>query len=332
MENKYLVDRNLDGKAKLIFYFPNVTEGETYTRISMPFFENPMIKENKRARYKKYSMISRSSNLYSYMGADSRQFSLDFFITLPHLLDQHRDIVKDKYMTLKFNPKQSYSKGGIEKYKSESASITEHFKKGKVQDSAKQVLLSPWALKGITPSELEYLKSRYNIEHPSPLLGKLQDGFANYKANKASLQQGQDINEPVVNTTDESLVNRLNLIDIIIYWVNIIRSSVVNNTDNPIYGPPIIRLNHGIMYQDVPCICQNYSISHEENAGYDLDTLLPRRLKITMKLEEFRAGDYGDFGRGKDADPIKRDNLAGWEAVISPPYSMDPGYEIYGWD
>jgi len=331
MENKYLVDRNLDGKAKLIFYFPNVTEGETYTRISMPFFENPMIKENKRARYKKYSMISRSSNLYSYMGADSRQFSLDFFITLPHLLDQHRDIVKDKYMTMssEFNHKQSYSKGGIEKYKSESASITKHFKEGKVQDSAKQVLVSPWALHGITASELEYLQTRYNVQ--VPISQKKYVG--EYHTFKGALQSGVAANQLTqAQYTGEGNIRRLNLIDIIIYWVNIIRSSVVNNTDNPIYGPPIIRLNHGIMYQDVPCICQNYSISHEENAGYDLDTLLPRRLKITMKLEEFRAGDYGDFGRGKDADPIKRDNLAGWEAVISPPYSMDPGYEIYGWD
>jgi hypothetical protein len=330
MTNRYIVDRNLDGKARLMFYFPNVTEGETYTRITMPFFENPMIKENKRAKYKKYSMISRSSNLYSYMGADSRQFSLDFFITLPHLLDQHRDLVKDKYMTSNFDPKRSYTRGNIEEYKSEATSITDFFKKGKSHDSAKQVLLSPWALKGITPSELEYFKSRYNVKHPSPILGELQDRFANYRANRGALQQGHDINDPVVSTPNESLIKRLNLIDLIIYWVNIIRSSVTNNTDNPIYGPPIIRLNHGIMYQDIPCICQNYSISHEERAGYDLDTLLPRRLKITMKLEEFRAGDYGDFARGKTADPIKRDNLAGWEAVISPPYSMDPGYEIFG--
>tara|TARA_R110000824_G_C15103662_1_gene666491 strand:+ start:31 stop:831 length:801 start_codon:yes stop_codon:yes gene_type:complete len=265
------------------------------------------------------------------MGADSRQFSLDFSITLPHLLDQHRDLVKDKYLLPYRDPRRSYSRStSIEDYRSEAASITDFFKEGKTHDSAKQVLLSPWALKGITPSELEYLKSRYNIKHPNAILGKLQSGFANYKANKAALEQGQPINEPKVNNTDESLVKRLNLIDLIIYWVNIIRSSVTNNTDNPIYGPPIIRLNHGIMYQDIPCICQNYSISHEENAGYDLDTLLPRRLKITMKLEEFRAGDYGDFTRGKNADPIKRDNLAGWEAVISPPYSMDPGYIMPG--
>ena len=89
------------------------------------------------------------------------------------------------------------------------------------------------------------------------------------------------------------------------------------------------------MYQDIPCICQNYSIDWVEEAGYDVATLLPRRIKVNMKLEELRAGNFGEF-KGVNAI-IQRDNLAGWEAVVegamSGPdatptirQSMDPGY------
>jgi len=120
---------------------------------------------------------------------------------------------------------------------------------------------------------------------------------------------------------------RNKIIDIIIYWVNIIRSSVVNNAQNPIFGPPVIRLRHGVMYQDIPCICTDYTIGWNEAAGYDVHTLLPRQLQIGMKLEEFRTGDFGVWNHNNVDNPIKRDNLAGWESVVlGDTNSMDPGY------
>lgn len=123
--------------------------------------------------------------------------------------------------------------------------------------------------------------------------------------------------------TDEGTLKLLKTIDLIVYWTNIVRSSVVNYAQNPIFGPPVIRLNHGIMYQDIPCICTNYSIEYEEMAGYDLRTLLPRRIKITMSLEELRVGNFRTFD---PANSIERDNLAGWEAVVlGDTNSMDPG-------
>ena len=84
-----------------MFYFPIPTAGDRYYTVEMPFFENVSIKESKRARYQKYSLISRSSNLYSYLGADSRVLNLKFNISLPHLLEEHPDINFDdnKYIT-----------------------------------------------------------------------------------------------------------------------------------------------------------------------------------------------------------------------------------------
>jgi hypothetical protein len=117
---------------------------------------------------------------------------------------------------------------------------------------------------------------------------------------------------------------KFKVIDLIMYWLNIIRSSNVNHAKNPTIGPPIVRLSHGIMYQDVPCICTDFTISNEEIAGYDVDTLLPRIIKVEMKLEEVRTGD---FGTGSNNYYITKDNLKGWESVLSDKtQSMDPGY------
>ena len=64
-------------------------------------------------------------------------------------------------------------------------------------------------------------------------------------------------------------------------------------------------------------------MSPVEEAGYDSATMLPRRIKYSMSLEEIRAGDYQKYELG---DIVKRDNVVGWEAVIDPGVnSLDPG-------
>jgi hypothetical protein len=197
-----------------------------------------------------------------------------------------------------------------------------------LKESAKQVLSSQWALRGITPEEKNYIRLLYGLDESNvysqdnryravdgnnslddSFLGDLLNFFGAGKTNQAA-RDAFDL--------------KYKIIDVIVYWVNIIRSSVVNNAQDPTAGPPILRLRHGIMYQNVPCICTDYSIEHDEVAGYDLETLLPRRLNISLSLEEMRSGDFGKFNT---RDIIQRDNLAGWEAVMDEKNrSLDPGY------
>jgi len=84
-----------------------------------------------------------------------------------------------------------------------------------------------------------------------------------------------------------------------------------------------------MMYQDIPCICQNYSIAHDEAAGHDLPTLMPRRLRFSIDLDEIRAGDFGYFMpmSSPGATLMKRDNLVGWECLVTPELNntFDPG-------
>ena len=186
--------------------------------------------------------------------------------------------------------------------------------------------------------DIAFLSTKYGIQHST---------FENQMSKQSLLKVGQAalLMNPVAglaalarsagltataNDNADLARNELDrikyrIIETIIYWTNIVRASVVNNAKNPIYGPPIIRLNHGILYQDIPCICTSYSIDYNEAAGYDVETLLPHQLKISMKLEEIRTGDFGAFPTNAN-EVVKRDNLAGWESVVlDESHSMDPG-------
>lgn len=335
MANKQIIDRRLPERSKLMFYFPNVSEGEPYTIIDVPFFENIRVSERKRARFKKYSLISRSSNLYTYLGADSRQLDLEFHITLPHIMDD--DQYTDEEIT-----KRSSDSSWEKKRFSPNATPDENFSPAirhkqhylnldNLRETARQILNEPgpdsWgaSLKRSPGGEVyeQYIRSRYSLEST---IGT-KDGPAHFASSQVALgmffgHAATYHREKVFANQGEYLaMHKTRAIDLIIYWINIIRASVVNNADNPLYGPPILRLKHGIMYQNIPCICQDYRIDWEENMGYDIDTLLPRRIKVALKLEELRTGDFGKFDRN---DIIGKDNLAGWEAVIDEG-TMDPG-------
>lgn len=195
-----------------------------------------------------------------------------------------------------------------------------NYKKGVQEDNIKKtnaVLNSPGASKDDKKFALESKKLYEN-------------NINNYED---SIQVQQDKLNDISKTIEKQQAGEYNfdsldiIIDQTLYWINIIRSCVSNNTQNPLYGPPVIRINHGIMYQNVPCICTDYSLKFNEAAGYDIDTLMPLQTQVTMQLEELRTGDFGDFD--PKGNPIQRDNLAGWEAVISQGGSMDPGYSKF---
>ena len=77
--------------------------------VRIPFFENPQISESKQARLGKYKPIGRNSNLYSFLGAESRVITLTFNMTLPHLHEYVRDISLDSYIIRRTSPTGSKS-------------------------------------------------------------------------------------------------------------------------------------------------------------------------------------------------------------------------------
>ena len=262
-------------------------------------------------------------------------------MTLPHFMEEHsmhEGMSRDDYFnvfTSDENPDNQKARflspvTTADRVENPSVRIALNFTRlPGLEDSAKQVL---HANQGISSAQKDYIIRTYLIDQQDALqeahdAAQSAQTVASFSADPADQKNAEKAAESLNFRQDkaEGILQVTKYVDLIIYWVNIIRSSVVNNAANPLNGPPIIRLRHGVMYQDIPCICHDYTIEWEETGGYDLKTLLPRRLKISMKLEELRSGDFGEFNRDT-ASPITRDNLAGWEAVINTPGSMDPGY------
>lgn len=295
-------DRKLPNRSKLVFEFPKPQAGGGKLTVTLPFFENIKITENKRARYQKYDLISRSSQLYTYLGADSRKFTLDFTMCFPHILEEHG--------------------GNIQQYvgfvdAEDPANLQSlFFSKGVGQEAlaeieTKATFVRQTFLNSFEPGAEPNTEA---IDATLNFLGNVTDGALNFVRNITN--RGKAVEPVLVNQHDK-------IIDLVMYWTNIIRSSVLNNSQNPIYGPPIIRINHGILFQNIPCVCTNYSIEPVEEGGYDVATLMPRKIRYTLSLEELRAGDFGEFDSTKQ---IKKDNICGWEAVVSNKHqSVDPG-------
>lgn len=290
--------RRLPEKSKLVFEFPKPSVGGDKYVVTLPFFENISINERKRANYKKYNLLSRSSQLYTYTGSDSRRFALDFHMSYPHILEEHGDQAIGNF---------------IKHVDTEDPSF---IKKAFIQGDAGAFLGD--GIGGLRTQARTYAdRLKFGPAGPSEEEDTLLDDALDVIGFLPNLLIPDDNPPPEGSRYDK-------LIDMVLYWTNIIRSSVSNNSKNPVYGPPIVRINHGVLFQDIPCICTDYSVAPVEEAGYDLDTLMPRRIAYRMNLEEIRAGDFQKF---RPSDQVKKDNLVGWEGVVSNYHqSMDPGY------
>jgi len=154
-------------------------------------------------------------------------------------------------------------------------------------------------------------------ELPTPVL----DGVANYFL--------EGIGSTTIPTPQQNIEKLNELIDATYVWVNLIRGSVLNNSTNTTQGPPIVRLQHGPMYNNVPFIVSDYSINIQDEVGYEVETLTPKGLEITMTLKEFRTN--GSF---EQSQIESGDHVCGWEAIIEgnnmDPYNGDIGEDVLG--
>lgn len=333
MTNRHIVNRALPDRSMLKFYFPVPVEGsDRFYVIDLPFYENIAVSESKKARYAKHSLLSRSSDLYSYLGADSRKLKVDFSISLPHLEEDHPELNFDNIIHFPITDNKERERlKFLEPFKPPSSrsgqafELSQEYTTALARESARQVLLSDWFNNAIPPEDRDIFYSTYGLQSAEDRKGPNITEVVESSLGKFFPAPTTDLSQALQFSydIDERTLRRLKTIDIIIYWVNVVRSSLMNNARRPVFGPPMVRLRHGIMYQDVPCVCTDYRITHEEAAGYDIKTLLPRKIKISMSLDEVRTGDFGVFD---PSNQVRKDNLAGWESVIlEESYSTDPG-------
>jgi hypothetical protein len=296
-ENR-ITNRQVDNKSKLVFHF-NLGDASNLIR-TLHFLENIQIKESTQTNYSEYTPLGNNGSIFTYLGAKSRSIDLDFNITLPHI--QTHTLIKPPLA-------------------SGATKIT------------RNDYFNSMAIVGIEAAREE--SSKQNIER---FINQFID---NVRSEPADLKLHSD---PSFSTND--VINASNLLDLfsdsdlsrgytsgpgaetrlkslmqVMYWVNLIRSSVLTNSKQPSLGPPIVRLVHGVMYQNVPCIVTDYSMAVDDTAGYDELTFLPRVLKVSMALKEVRQ-------RGEtfnNADNQTKDMMPGWEAFAIDGFAtLDP--------
>lgn len=281
--------RKLEERSYLRYEFYESGKEAPHVRYLL-FYEDPEIRESRKALHAKYQPVGRNSTLMAFTGAESRVFNVNFKITLPHILNYGDTMYMNKNSPFKSKEelRKEFTKGFGGSTDATFAALL-----GKAEDHDRYFL------------DLDRDFERTLGTQPETFFG------APPFNGVTTIKQGPENRRPQITKA----------IDLIMYWVNLVRTSVLNNAKNPTNGPPIIRLNHGILYQDIPCVATDYKIDYDKAHGADLKTLLPRVISFEINLQEIRVGDFGDF----DVKQIvQRDNSAGWEAMIGNVNTIDP--------
>jgi len=305
-------DRALELRSGIFLEYPKADIAEANLITFIPFYENPIISERKASRLVEYNPINRGSTLFSHVGADARSINIEFMLSLAHIKSSWKSIA---------NTRQAFS--NISKKDSEIGRFFERFVTRTTEQSPNREndvtidkINSGHVRETQFSSKREALNSILDLIEPEAQTVKVQEKLLNLR--------GPGRETKIIIT--DNLVNhsKQTVLDSITFILGLIRTCVAGNAENSILGPPTLRLRHGLSYQDVPLLCRDYSIKVVEEAGYDMETLLPLRIKISLNTVENRTGDFGKFKPGK---ATKRDNLAGWEVITRDDNinSTDPG-------
>ena len=293
--------RKLQERSFLLFEYYGANQ--EVTRAHLPFLQNINISEDGKANLASYNLLGRAGQLFAYNGADSRRLRLDFEMNLLHLfhLQDSEGFSERMLRTIKNKDKATERKrflnqiGPAAPY-SYGANFNDQF--------FKTLGLTREQVKRIQRTETELVRTESGQAGPDDTPRAKSDFYT-------------------FNDADNKTI------DLMMYWINLIRSSVLNDSRNTVYGPPIVRLNHGPMYMNSPCLVEDYKISVDKTSNYDLQTLLPHTIKVSMTLVESRAGDFGEYVSGNE---LKGDNLTGWESILDKNVLDSMNYNIEVFD
>jgi len=289
--NTAIYGRKLHERSFLLYEFHG-SNGEV-TRAHMPFMSNVTIKESGEANLASYNLLGRAGQLFSYGGSNSRKFDLSFEINFLHLMHlQETEGFTDRLTRTIKNTDRS----------TELRRFTDP--------------------NGANPVAAE----KYGARLTQQFFDLLGDAAQREIRSKIGTAERYGSRETSLFGNSKEIPKS---VDLAMYWINLIRSSTLNNSTNTVYGPPIVRLNHGPMYMNSPCLVMDYSISVDAVSNYDVETLFPYTIKVNMTMVESRTGDFGDYVKG---DLVKGDNLTGWESIVDGNVldAMNYNFEDYG--
>ena len=308
------INQILDKVGFLRVVYPSTKIGETGLTMQFPFFENPIISEKRKAKYSSIPIFNRNEPLRLFTGAEARNLDVTFTYTIPHIHEMGFDFFKpldtDKYSQFKIKLQEI-----LRENNQSLESLNERFKT-ELEPS------SP--INGDDP-QLEGTEAGKEFG--------TQESLRNTTKTSGMFQEWRDLNltrrpddSDFIFQNKEFGASYLNTLNLFSYVVNAVRTFVVGSTHSPSVGPPLVHLNFGYLYRDVPCICTDYSFTVEGSQGYDNFSLMPRQLKIKISLEEYRqAGGIGAEAYDFEENPY---GLPGWldfteQGTLDPIYTEE---------
>jgi len=249
----------------------------------LPFYENPLIAESRKANYASTPIFLRNEPVRLYTGSQPRVFKVDVHYSIYHMAMMCPTSELLKIYTGEDREFMDDELIAIRKYVNDTVQqdVGQYNTQGQfnVQEAIKQI-----HERAADGSEGPY--------GPIPANADAQfNAFLTYTvANTAKYQE---------------------IFGLINYAVNNIRNSVISTSRAPVKGPPIVELKWGTMYNFVPCIITDYRIQPIEEAGYDPKSLMSQRLKISLTMEEFHNVHGNLWG-----DPDITGTLPGWDTVM----------------
>ena len=320
LENTLTESRFLEMRSGLFFEYPQLKRQDKRLLFFLPFWENPIIQESKEARLVEYELINRGSTIFTHTGAQARNINIEFALTLPHIMRSMNSVLNSQRLIESLSSEKEKDRfNNVNPFENEVKTTTaedviKDWKEIALNNNLARVSQNDPTNEWLDPNWITF------ADHPS----RISIDSAPELAISENLATGEVIrNVNPSNIPTNMSQTALRAINTVVYLLNIIRTCAAGNAENTVLGPPTLRLRHGVTYHDVPLVCRSYEIAVEEDAGYDLKTLLPYRMKVTLNTAELRAGDFGRFEPGV---AVSRDNLAGWEAVTKGNGSIDPGY------
>jgi hypothetical protein len=297
------VNTHPEVENRLIFEFPSETGKSPISRVC-PFFENPKITETQTANLAKYDVLGRGGQFFGYTGAKSRTYNLEFHLSLPHIVSTATvDIMAGSTAPLsKMDMRNAFfdKKKGDLQVKAKTS----------VYEAQKQKLLEEI---NDSPFTAEFIKS-------------LPDASFKNIARESFFSSEYDL-ATNLGGYERNFVYK-QAVGMLLFWVDLIRVSVLNNSQQPTLGPPVIRFKFGELYDYISCLATKYSLSWDERAGYDVVTLLPNRIKVNLSLVQIQRnqGTSWSIRGGTNLDPEEAQALSnrhnevlrGWEGFEGP--------------
>ena len=301
----------LEERSYIDFYFPNLNAGKAGRR-RVAFFENPRIKEDRSARYSAQNIVARNEPARLFTGADARKVSVQFTYTLPHV-DYFFKMCNDAALagfSMTYPVSQTDEIGLSNRPRGAGPGFVNGYKDfvkrylDKTFGTSFEVVTSP-AQVGVGISTGLSVGSFGLLQVDPQKIGILSfrnDGTSGPRAYEPTRQESKPgYGNPRTSTHEErlfrSISNNQQDLDMptmmavyyTLFVIDTIRASVIGDTlkAGPA-GPPIVRFRHGAVFNEAPFIVRSYSVDYPSDKGYEYRTLLPRQIRFSLNLEEFR--------------------------------------------